>query len=168
MEALAEQTGVSRAMLSDIERGLKNPTIKVVSQIAEGLGCTVSQLIGEQTTDPVVLVRKAERQRLVDPETEVERSLLAPSLVRRGLELVWYQVPPGRSTGVFPAHRPGVVEHITVLQGQLHCSLAGRTEVLEVGDSIFFPANIAHSFHNPGSEPCHYLLLIDSSQASSG
>ncbi len=48
LEALAERAGVSRAMISDIERDVKNPTIKVLSQIAEGLKCTVSSLLGEQ------------------------------------------------------------------------------------------------------------------------
>ncbi len=164
LEALAERTGVSRAMLSDIERGVKNPTLKVVCQIAEGVGCTVSQLLGEQLTDTIRVLRKAERQTLLDPQTGVERHLLAPALVQRGIEVLWYMIPPGQSTGVFPAHRPGVVEQLTVVQGQLRCSLHDQEERLEAGDSLFFPANLPHCFSNPGAEPCCYFLVIDSSQ----
>jgi transcriptional regulator with XRE-family HTH domain len=49
LDALAEKSHVSRAMLSDIERDAKSPTIRVITQIAAGLGCTISELLGEPT-----------------------------------------------------------------------------------------------------------------------
>jgi transcriptional regulator with XRE-family HTH domain len=166
LETLAERTGVSRAMLSEIERGSKNPTIKVVCQIAEGLGCTVSQLLGEEVRTPETLqiVRQSDRQLLLDPHSGVERYLLSPTFHRRGIELLWYVIPPGQSTGTFPPHRAGVEEHITVVQGCLHCRLGTWEVTLEAGDSLSFPANLAHNFHNDGSESCQYFLVIDSSE----
>lgn len=167
LETLAEQSGVSRAMLSDIERSVKNPTIKVLSQIAEALNCTVSYLLGEQQGkdfERLHVLRKSERRVLVDPQSGVERHLLAPALQRHGLEVVWYEIPPGQRTGAFPPHQGGVVEHMTIVQGQVDCLLGEQEVKLEAGDSLFFNADIVHDFYNPGPEPCHYFLLIDSSK----
>lgn len=167
LEALAGRTAVSRAMISDIERGVKSPTVRVVSQIAEGLGCTVSELLGEQVRSPetISILRRGERHVLVDPRSGVERQLLSPPFVRRGIEVVWYVIPSGQATGAFPPHRPEVEEHITVVQGCLQCRVGDREETLGSGDSMCFRADVPHDFRNPGPEPCHYLLIIDSSRA---
>ena len=167
LETLAERSGVSRAMLSDIERNVKNPTIKVLSQIAEGLGCTVSSLLGEQPPrvfERSHVMKKSERSVLIDPHSGVERHLLAPDLQRHGLEVVWYEIPPDQRTGAFPPHQFGVVEHMTIVQGRLECLLGEQEVTLETGDSIFFVADVPHDFYNPGPEPCYYFLIIDSSQ----
>ena len=168
LEALSERSGVSRAMLSDIERGVKSPTIRVVSQVAEGLGCSVSRLLGEdagQPQDALQVLRRDERQVLVDPKSGVERHLLSPRFLRRGLEVVWYSIPPGQFTGTFPPHRPGTEEHITVVQGTLRCRLGESETTLQEGDSLSFRADVEHAFENPGSNKCRYFLVIDSSSA---
>src|SRR3954451_16736737 len=90
LDGLARRSGVSRAMLSEIERGVKNPTIRVVCQIVEGLETTGSALIGEAPARdeylPVV-VRRAERQTLVDPQPGAERQSLSPTYQARGVEV---------------------------------------------------------------------------------
>lgn len=163
LDELAERAGVSRAMLSDIERDAKNPTIKVVCQIAETFGYTVSQLLGEDepTARTIAVTRRDERHVLIEPQTGVERHLLAPGFVQRGLEIIMYVIPPGQ-TGSFPAHRPGTMEHITVLKGSLKYSVDDVEGILEAGDSIFFTADLTHDFYNPGTEPSHFFLVIDS------
>lgn len=165
LEDLARRTGVSRTMLSDIERGVRNPTIKVVCQIAEGLNCTVSQLLGEQPSESetILLIRQNERQVLLDPQTGIERHHLCPAFLRRGLEVVLYIIPP-RQIGSFPPHHSGVVEHITIIRGQVKCRLNQWEETLMEGDSLYFHANITHDFYNPGPEPCHFFFLKDSGQ----
>lgn len=168
LEALAERSGVSRAMLSEIERGTKSPTIRLVSQIAAGLGCTVSELLGEENRRPqeaIQVLRRGESQALVDPRSGVERHLLSAAFVRRGIEVVMYTVPPGRSTGAFPAHRPGTEEHITVVQGTLHCRIGPDEVTLQEGDSASFRADLEHSFDNPGDGACRYFLVIHSGVA---
>ena len=164
LEALAQRCGVSRAMLSDIEREAKNPTIAITCQIAEGLNCTVSELLGEEKPAqalPWQVIRQSEQQVLVDPHSGVTRRMLDPTMLSRGLEVVWYSIPAGRDTGDFPPHQRGVVEHITVIQGQLVCILDHQELQLTTGDSLFFQAHLTHRFYNPGPDICHYLLLID-------
>lgn len=166
LEMLAEQSGVSRAMLSDIERNLKNPTIKLVCQIAQSLGCTVSELLGEQNKDPqnvFQVLRNAQRPTLVDPHSSVVRQSLAPTLLKSGLEIVWYTLPIGQSTTDFPAHPTGVKEHLTLVEGRIRCRIGKEIDLeLEVGDSLTFEANVEHKFDNIGNVPCAYFLVIDS------
>jgi len=168
LEALAVGSGVSRAMVSDIERGVKNPTIKVISQIAAALDLSVSDLLEERPPEApqgLSLVRAGERRVLVDPQSGVERHVLAPAFQRHGIEVLWYTIPPGRSTGTFPPHQAGVEEHITVVHGRLHAFLEGREVTLEAGDSLAFRADLTHEFRNPDADPCHYFLIIDASRA---
>jgi len=166
LDALAERSHVSRAMLSDIEREAKSPTIRTITQIATGLGCTVSELLGEpapQREQDLQVLRKSQRQILVEPQSGVERHLLSPSLVRRGIEINWLVVPPGESTGVFPPQPSGTVEHITVVRGTLRCRLGANEVVLEEGDSITFPADVEQVFSNHEKKPARCLLIMDSS-----
>ncbi|MGI8508849.1 MAG: helix-turn-helix domain-containing protein [Gemmatimonadaceae bacterium] len=172
IEGLASGSGVSRAMVSDIERGVKNPTIKVVSQIAAALDLSVSDLLDERSAEAasgLSILRAGERRVLVDPESGVERHVLAPTFQRHGIEVLWYTIPPEQSTGNFPPHQVGVEEHITVVQGRLHALLGlgnGKREVtLERGDSMAFQADLTHEFRNLSAEPCHYFLIIDASRA---
>lgn len=168
LDGLAGRSGVSRAMLSEIERGAKNPTIRIVCQIAEGLGMTVSELIGEvpaPANAAPTIVQRGERRTLVDPRSGAERQSLSPAFQARGVEVLWYAIPPGAGTGAFPPHRPGVVEHITVVRGRLRCAIGARAVDLGEGDSIFFAADLPHGFDNPGPEACEYLLIIDSREA---
>lgn len=165
LDGLAERCGVSRAMLSEIERGTKNPTIRVLGQIAEGLGASVSALIGEgppQAARAPAIVRAAERPTLVDPRSGATRQLLAPEYVRHGVEVLWCTLPPGAATGTLPAQRPGTVEQITVVRGALRCRLDGEDALLAAGDAIFFRADLPRAFANPGADPCDYLLISDS------
>lgn len=169
LERLAGRTGVSRAMLSDIERGAKNPTVKLAAQIAKGLGWTISQLLGEPTPeapDPVSLVRLSEQHVLIDPRSGIERHLLSPAFQRRGIEVLWYVVPPGPSTGPLPPLRSGAEAHVTVIQGRLHWRLGDREETLSIGDSLSFPADRGYELENPDPTPSQYFVVIDSTRPS--
>jgi transcriptional regulator with XRE-family HTH domain len=165
LDALAEKSGVSRAMLSDIERGAKSPTVRVLSQIAEGLGCPVSRLLGDsqqaQPYEVAHVVRRKERQVFVEPRTDVERHQLAPSFVRRGIEIAWYVIPPNSRTTPIPPYPPGTEAHITVVRGTLLCLLGTTEVVLEQGDSAQFRADIEHTFSNPDKKPCRFFLVLD-------
>src|SRR5262249_15403077 len=77
LEALAAQSGVSRSMLSDIERGAKVPTVLVLDRIATGLGASIARLLGEERTSAVIVLRREEQDVAVDP-SGWERRILSP------------------------------------------------------------------------------------------
>src|SRR4051812_21714336 len=79
LEELAEYSGVSRAMISKVERGEKNPTLVVAAKVAEGLGVTLSELLGVEERREVVVVPRERRMIMRDPETGFERQLLSPT-----------------------------------------------------------------------------------------
>lgn len=162
LELLAERSGVSRAMISKLERGEKNPTLVVAAKIAEGLGISLSQLVGVEEKGAVVVVPRERRMTMRDPETGFERQLLSPSFGGRGVEFIRNVVPEGSTSGEFPPHRRGVEEYVVVERGRLRAVLGGHEYVLDEGDAAYFEADVAHRFDNAGEGECSYYLVIDS------
>ena len=166
LDALARQSGVSATMLSEVERSVKNPTVKLAYQIARALGCTLTDLLEAEPVQPVRVVRGDERRKLVDPDTRVTRYGLASELLGNHLEVAWYVLPPGTSSGELGANRPGVVELVTVLRGELTFELGGERHVLQAADSITYGPQATTEYRNEGDDPCEILLLGDSSKAA--
>ena len=162
LEALAERSGVSRAMISKLERGEKNPTLVVAAKLAEGLGVTLSQLVGMEERREVVVVPREGRMVMRDSETGFERQLLSPTFVGRGVEFVRNEIPEGSTSGEFPPHRKGVAEHVVVERGRLRAVLGGEEYLLEEGDAVYFEADVPHRFDNAGEGKCSYYLVINS------
>jgi transcriptional regulator with XRE-family HTH domain len=162
LNLLAERSGVSRAMISKLERGEKNPTLVVAAKVAEGLGVSLSQLVGVEERREVVVVPLERRMIMRDPGTGFERQLLSPSFGGRGIEFIWSVVPEGSSSGEFPPHRRGVEEYVVVEKGRLRAVLGGEYYLLEEGDALYFEADISHRFDNAGEGECSYYLVIDS------
>jgi transcriptional regulator with XRE-family HTH domain len=162
LDLLAQRSGVSRAMISKLERGEKNPTLVVAAKVAEGLGVSLSQLVGVEERREVVVVPRERRTIMRDPETGFERQLLSPSFGGRGIEFIRNVVPEGSSSGEFPPHRRGVEEYIVVENGRLKAVLGGEDYLLEEGDTLYFEADVPHRFDNAGEGECSYYLVIDS------
>jgi transcriptional regulator with XRE-family HTH domain len=162
LEELAERSGVSRAMISKLERGEKNPTLVVAAKLAEGLGVTLSRLAGMEERREVVVVPRERRMVMRDPETGFERQLLSPNFVGLGVELIRNKIPEGSTSGEFPPHRRGVEEHILVERGNLRAILGGEEYLLREGDALYFEADVPHRFDNAGDGECSYYLVISS------
>src|SRR5918993_3048639 len=88
LEELAGFSGVSRAMISKLERGEKTPTLVIAARLAEGLGVSLSRLAGVEERREVVLVPRERRMVLRDPETGFERQSLSPTFPGRGVEFL--------------------------------------------------------------------------------
>src|ERR671917_1564597 len=162
LEELAGLSGVSRAMISKLERGEKNPTLVVAAKLAEGLGVTLSQLAGMEERREVVVVPRERRMVMRDPETGFERQLLSPNFVGRGVELIWNEIPEGSTSGEFPPHRRGVEEHIVVERGSLRATVGSEEYLLGEGDALYFEADVTHRFDNAGEGESSYYLVISS------
>ena len=162
LEELARVSGVSRAMISKLERGEKNPTLVIAARLAEGLGVSLSRLAGVEERREVVVVPKERRMVLRDPETGFERQSLSPTFAGRGMEFLRNVVPEGSTSGDFPPHRKGVEEHIVVESGQLEATLDGKKYRLREGDALYFAADVPHRFDNVGRGECAYYLVISS------
>ena len=160
LEELAARSGVSRAMISKLERGEKNPTLVVAAKVAEGLGITLSNLMGVEERREVVVVPRGRRVTMRDSETGFERQLLSPAFGGRGVEFIRNVVPEGATSGEFSPHRRGVEEYVVVESGRVRAILDGEVYILEEGDAMYFEADVAHRFDNAGQGECSYYLVI--------
>jgi transcriptional regulator with XRE-family HTH domain len=161
LEELAERSGVSRAMISKLERGEKNPTLVVAAKLAEGLGVSLSQLVGVEGRGEAVVVRRVRRMVARDPETGFERQLLTPSFGGLGIEITKNVVPEGSNSGESAPQRGGVEEYLVVERRRLRAVLGGEDYLLEEGDALSFKADVPHRFDNVGVGECSYYLVID-------
>lgn len=157
---LGERSGVSRAMISEIELGRKNPTIRVVYDLARALNTTIADLLDSPASPAVEVIGEGDRQVLVDPESGVERHLLSPALVSRGVHVLLYRIPAGADLGDFPPEPVGVLKHVTLLNGLIEGRVGGEAVTLRAGDSITFPADTEHGGRNPGDAPAEVLIVV--------
>lgn len=158
-EALAAASGVSRSMISDIERGAKMPTVLVLARLATALGVTVSRLLGEDEPRRVVLQRRADQRRIVD-ESGWDRRILSPTLPGVEFELIRTEAPAGVVIGEFAPHAPGSREYIAVETGTLQVTVNGESHVLKEGDSLYYAGDCTHAFANPSDEKCVYYTVM--------
>lgn len=160
LEELAEKSGVSRAMISKVERGEKNPTLVVAARLAGGFGVTLSRLVGIEERREAVVVPRSRRMVMRDPETGFERQLLSPSFGGSQVEFIRNVIPEGSTSGEFPPHRRGVEEYLVVERGRLRAVLGGEEHFLGEGDAMYFEADVTHRFDNAGPGECSYYLVI--------
>ena len=164
LEQLASLSGVSRSMISKVERGEAVPSTTVLAKLAEALGVTFSQLMSHPVEREVLVIEAAQQPVLADAVSGLVRRCLSPVLPGRGIDFPLNTLPPRGAAGVFGAHRRGVEEYVYVQQGTLEAVIGGERPLLRGGDSLYFQANASHGFTNVGDETCVYFVIIDSSR----
>lgn len=166
LDQVSKLSGVSRAMLSKVERGEKSPTIGVAKRIAHALGTSFSSLLGDEgaARRTFSLVRKDQRQVFRDEETGFERYLLSPVMAGMPVEVVLHHLPPKASTGKLPPYPAGVTKHVLAFRGRVVVGTDNVETVLEEGDSLYFEADVEHWFENRSARPAEYYLVISAAQ----
>jgi transcriptional regulator with XRE-family HTH domain len=162
IEQLAELSGVSRSMISKIERAEAVPSTSVLSQLAEALGVTFSQLLVEPEEQEIVVLPQRVQPVLRDRASGFTRRCISPILPGRGIDWLLNTLPVGSATGEFTAHRRGTDEYIFVLAGTLEARVGEHVRRLEAGDAVYFQATSTHEFRNLGTVDCQFFLVIDS------
>ncbi|HEY2259660.1 MAG TPA: XRE family transcriptional regulator [Solirubrobacteraceae bacterium] len=160
---LAERSGVSAPMLSQVERGETSPTLAVAARIAHGLDLRLSQLLRLDEEGAISVVRRSHRRQ---GPTRVEGhsyEILTPPLPGQRAELSLHKLAPGAVTGGPgdpPRHEPGSRETALVQSGTvvLHCD--GARHELAAGDSVTFDADLPHHFENPGNAEAVLLAVL--------
>ena len=158
---LAERSGVSAPMLSQVERGETSPTISVAERIAGGLELNLSQLLRLDEGDGVTVVRAAKRRRGGAPPHRYE--VLTPPLPGLRAEVSLHALASGASTagpGDPPMHEPGSRETAVVESGPLRFVCAGVTHDLSDGDAVTFDSDIPHHFENPGDGEARFYAVV--------
>jgi transcriptional regulator with XRE-family HTH domain len=159
LERLAQVSGVSRAMLGQIELGQSAPTINVLWKIARALEVTFSALISARTQSGALVLRSSESKILTSKDRSFSSRALFPFDEPRRVEFYELRLAGG-SVEDADAHPPGTSENLVVTAGTLEIDVGGDTHRLEAGDSILFEADTPHAYRNPGKvEAVMYLVM---------
>jgi transcriptional regulator with XRE-family HTH domain len=160
LDALAELSGVSRAMISKIERGVAVPTATVLGKLSSALEVGLSQLMGDARPRGPVLLPQAEQAIYRDPESGLERRSLSPLFPDRSVDFALNTLPAGGHV-VFPGHHQGVEEYLFVSRGELVVVADGHRHLVAQGSTLFYPGHIVHEFHNETNEAVEFYIVVD-------
>lgn len=167
LEDLKERSGVSRSMISAIERGSKAATVLILDRIATALDTSLARLLA--TERPLrVVVLPHDRQSVARDRSGWERRILSPVLPGVEFEFMRTTLGPGVDAGVFLPHAAGSREYVAIEQGTLRLTLDGQEYMLRAGDSIYYDGDCLHAFANPGRTACVYYLAMDVSGDARG
>lgn len=161
LDELSRQAGVSKSMLSQIERNQANPTVAVVWRLAQALGVPLSSLIGgePEATPTIETVAAHATPSLRSPDGHCELRILGP--IELAGQFEWYEltVQPGGALES-QAHEPGSREHLTLLSGALEVESGEQRVKLKPHETARYAADQPHAIRNPGKSVAQALLVV--------
>ena len=164
LEALALRCGVSRSMISLVERGEANPTAVVLERLACGLGVPLARLfdpLGDGPGPPAPVSRRAEQLEWRDPGSGYRRRNVSPPHWPSPLQLVEIEFPAGAKVTYETAERePALEQQIWVLSGSIEVTLGTTRHALQTGDALAMRLDAPVSFCNRSRSPARYLVAI--------
>ncbi len=159
LDQLAVASGVSRAALSQIEGARTNPTLGVLWKIASGLGVPFQMLLGSSTGGKCRVLRASDVAPLRSTDGRVESRLLSPAGATVGIEIYELRFQP-KGVQQSEAHASGTSETVLLLTGALRVTVDDETHDLAPGDSIYFRADVQHSYSNQSSHEARCIDII--------
>ncbi len=181
LEKLSKMTGLSKSFLSQVERGLAEPSITSLKKISKEFGFSVVNLFLNDSTlnsnweyrnsgqvyqnkgtvyvESVEVVRADKRKRLALPGSQVMYDLLTPDMNRQ-LEVMFMRVKKGDDSGEEPMLDPPGEKIGIVLNGTLEMRVGPEVYQLQEGDSIYYPTNIPHSWRALEGDPIEVIWIL--------
>ena len=162
LEELSRLAGVSKSMLSQIERAQANPTVAVVWRLANALGVPMGELLGntQGPAEPAIeLIPAHATPSLRSPDGLCELRILGPVDLAGKFEWYALSVQPGGALQS-QAHEQGTREHLTVLSGTLEVASGEASQRLKAGETARYAADGVHSIGNPGKSGASAWLVV--------
>lgn len=160
LERLSRASGVSRAMLGQIELGQSTPTINVLWKIAQALNVPFSTLISHrERPTAAVLLRRDRGKLLTSRDGSFSSRALFPFDQPRKVEFYELSLAP-RGVERADPHPAGTTENLVVTAGTLELEVGAERFLVEEGDAIHFEADVEHSYKNPGSVETRMYLVM--------
>jgi transcriptional regulator with XRE-family HTH domain len=172
---LASQAGLTTSYVSQVERGVANPTLSSLMTLSKAVGLemgslyspsTQAELIihanhrapGEEEAGKVSVLRHGQRRRVVYPGTHIANELLSPNL-RKKMEVIWIDAPAGSSSGGHPDTHSGE-ECGVVISGLMQFWVGDQDWLLEPRDAIYFPSTLPHRWTSVGDADLAAIWII--------
>jgi len=160
---LAQRSGVSAPMLSQVERGETSPTLAVAARIAAGLELRLSQFLRLDEGGTVTTVRASQRQRGGNRRRGHSFEVMTSGQPGQRAELSRHTLAPGGATGASddpPMHEPGSRETALVEHGSVVLVCDGQRHQLGAGDCVTFDADLPHHFENLNTAEAAFLAVV--------
>lgn len=161
LDALAGASGVSRSMISLIERGEASPTAVVLEKLATGLGIALAALFDAPAAVPDPVSRRADQITWRDPASGYVRRNLSPAGYPSPIQIVEVSFPPGARVAYETGARPSALhQQVWVLEGSIAVTFGDERFDLTAGDCLAMMLDRPITYHNATSEPARYAVAI--------
>ncbi len=159
LEKLAAKSGVSRAMLGQVELGQSAPTINVLWKIARALDVPFSRLLEASDASKTIVLRRRDGRLLTNQTSTFSTRALFPNDSQLRAEFYELTIKPGATENAEP-HAPGTIENLVLTKGVAEIEVAGERHLLAPGDSILFAADTPHAYSNPAETDAVLYLVM--------
>jgi transcriptional regulator with XRE-family HTH domain len=159
LERLAQLSGVSRAMLGQIELGRSVPTINLLWKVARALEVPFASLTGAPQPHGSIVLKASDSKVLVSHSREFTSRALFPFDSQRKVEFYELRLVP-KGIEKADAHAPGTLENLVVSKGTVEIGVGSEQHVLETGDAILFEADVQHHYRNVGQIEALMFLVM--------
>lgn len=159
LDQLADAAGVSRRMLVNVEQGAANPSVGTLLRISDALGIGLPALVESPRPKPVTVTRSGEGAALWTSVSGGRGVLVAGTDSPDVVELWDWTLAPG-DRHESEAHSPDTKELLQVQQGSVTVVVGGESFLLNTGDAVSFPGDVAHSYANSDAEPARFSLAV--------
>jgi transcriptional regulator with XRE-family HTH domain len=159
LSELAEQSGVAKSIISQIERNETNPTLATIWRLSQALDVSIERVLAAHEDDPFVeRVTRADTPSLSSEDGKVR--LAITGWIRTVEWLQWYELTaePGGELDS-EGHQRGSIECLTVLSGALEVEVGGRIERVEAGGTVRYRCDRRHTIRNRGSATARATMV---------
>jgi transcriptional regulator with XRE-family HTH domain len=158
LDEVTKLTGVSKAMLGQIERGQSNPTVSTLWKIATGLKVSFSLFI-EEKQDDLKVINQNDISPIIEDNNRMKLYPIFPFDANKGFEIFTIELEPGCNHMSTP-HNDGVEEYIIVTEGKIEININDERFILQKGSSIRFVANSPHTYKNVNQDRAIFQNII--------
>ena len=161
LEDLSRTAGVSKSMLSQIEREKANPTIAVTWRLSNALGVDIAELLSSEVKkqDAIRILESHETPTLPGEHAGYVLRILGPMELAGRFE--WYELSLAAGGALVSAsHDPGTTEHLTLLHGSVELDVNSVRKKLKVGATARYAADLPHAIHNTGKNEARALMVV--------
>ena len=163
LEALANRSAVSRAMISRVERGETSPTAVLLEKIATGLGCTLSSLFEDSGAGNNPVSRGPDRTTWQDPASGYRRRNISPAGFPSPIRIVDVHFPAGASVAFETGARDtAVAQQIWILEGAIEVTVGDQVHKLGADDCLAMKLDAPVTFRNRTRKEARYVVVLAS------
>lgn len=162
LDELADLSGVSRAMISRVERAEASPTAALLARICSALGVSLSVFFAAEGKETAPLARRGDQPVWRDPETGYLRRVVAPPGTGSRVDVVEVEFPSGAEVA-FPGGQTNrnQWQYVWLFEGEMEILVGDRVHTLAPGDCLYMNIGDVHGFRNRADKPARYAVIID-------